>query len=126
MAEAFLRKYGGERFNVYSAGLVPAGVHPLTIQVMDEVGIDIRNQRSKSVSEYLGRVEFAYVIFVCSQAEKHCPRLYPGVPAQISWPFEDPVAFDGTPEQRLEKFREVRDMICRRVREWLAVMGPSA
>jgi len=57
MAEAFLRKHGGDRFEVHSAGLNPTGINPLTIQVMNEVGIDMDEHRSKSVSEYLGKLE---------------------------------------------------------------------
>ncbi|HJW83217.1 MAG TPA: arsenate reductase ArsC, partial [Anaerolineae bacterium] len=72
MAEAFLRKYAGDHFDVYSAGLEPKGINPFTAQVLNEAGIDISGQRSKDVAEYLGRVNFGYVITVCSNAEANC------------------------------------------------------
>ena len=65
MAEAFLRKYGGDRFEAYSAGLEPKGLNPLTVQVMQEVGIDVSQQQSKGVGTYLGKVLFQYLITVC-------------------------------------------------------------
>jgi arsenate reductase len=120
MAEAFLRKYGGERFEAYSAGLEPKGLNPLTVQVMQEVGIDISNQRSKSVSEYLGRVHFRALITVCDDADKNCPTVWPGVNLRMHWSFEDPAAFEGTAEEKLAKFREVRDLIEKQIVAWLS------
>ena len=64
MAEAFLRKYGGEDFEPHSAGLEPKAINPLTIKVMDEVGIDISDQYSKGTDTYLGKVLFRYLITV--------------------------------------------------------------
>lgn len=119
MAEAFLRRYGGDQFEVYSAGLEPKGMHPLALRVMDEIGIDISGQRSKSVREYLGKVLFQYLITVCDEAEKNCPTVWPGVDQRIHWSFEDPAAFEGTPGQKLAKFREVRNQIEQQVLDWL-------
>jgi arsenate reductase len=73
MAEAFLRKYAGDCFEAHSAGLEPRGVNPLTVQVMQEVGIDISGQSSKGVDTYLGKVLFQYLITVCDDAEKIVP-----------------------------------------------------
>lgn len=120
MAEAFVRKYGSDRFEAHSAGLEPKGINPLTVRVMAEVGIDISNQRSKAVSEYLGKVHFNYLITVCDDAEKNCPRVWPGVNHRLHWSFEDPAAFIGTDEEKLSKFRQVRDMMEKRIQEWLA------
>jgi arsenate reductase len=119
MAEAFLRHYGGELFESYSAGLNPQGLNPLTVLVMQEVGIDIAAQRSKGVSEYLGKVLFHYLITVCGDAEKNCPTVWPGVNQRMHWGFEDPAAFQGTEEEKLAKFREIRDQIARRVQDWI-------
>lgn len=78
IAEAFLRKYAGDRFDVHSAGLKPAGVNPFTIQTLQEVGIDISDQTSKGVDAYLGKVLFHYLITVCDDADKNCPTVWPG------------------------------------------------
>ncbi len=119
MAEAFLRKYAGDRYDVYSAGLEPKPIHPLAIRVMDEAGVDIRGQRSKMLSEYAGKVQFGYLVTVCSNAEEKCP-IFPGMGMRLHWPFDDPAAFQGTVEEKLQKFRSVRDQIEGKVREWIA------
>lgn len=75
MAEAFLRKYGSERYEAHSAGLEPKEINPLTVQVMKEVGIDISAQKSKGVSTYLGKMLFQDLITVCDDAEKNCPTV---------------------------------------------------
>jgi arsenate reductase len=120
MAEAFLKKYGGDRFEAYSAGLEPKGIHPYTKRVMQEVGISISGQYSKSFREYLGKVHFAYLITVCTEAEKNCPTTFPGIGQRLHWAFEDPAAFKGTEDEKIAKFREIRDIIARQVIEWLS------
>jgi len=119
MAEAFLRKYGGDHFEAFSAGLEPKDIHPLTIQVMQEIGMDISNQTSKGIEVYLGKMFFHYLITVCDDAEKNCPTFWPGVNQRLHWSFEDPAAFEGTEEEKLEKFRAIRDQIEQRVKDWL-------
>lgn len=126
MAEAFLRKYAGDRFEVHSAGLEPKGIHPYTIRVMEEVGIDLSGHRSKGVNEYLGKVLFQYLITVCDDADKNCPTTWPGVNQRLHWSFEDPAAFEGTEEEKLAKFREIRDKIEARILEWLAQMPSTS
>lgn len=116
MAEAFLRTLGGDRFEPHSAGLHATAIHPLTEQVMAERGIDIRGQRSKDLSEYLGRVHFGLLITVCDRAVEECP-IFPGVATRLHWSLDDPVAADGSDEELLEAFRRVRDEIERHVRE---------
>lgn len=120
MAEAFLRKYGGEEFEAYSAGLEPKGLNPFTVQVMKEVGIDVSHQRSKGTGEYLGKILFQYLITVCDDADKNCPTVWPGISKREHWSFQDPAAIEGTDEQKLAKFREVRDQIERRIKSWVA------
>jgi arsenate reductase len=124
MAEALLRHYAGDRFEVHSAGLGPKGVNPYTLRVMDEIGIDIRDQQSKSVSTYLGRTIFSYVITVCSNAEANCP-IFPGYTIRMHWPFDDPAAATGSDGEILAKFRLVRDQIAARIQEWLVELGVS-
>jgi len=120
MAEAFLRKYAGERFEVYSAGFKPGVINPYTERVMQEVGIDISGQYSKGFKKYLGKKSFTYLITVCSEAESNCPTAFPGVSHRLSWVFDDPAAFEGPDGEKLQKFREVRDRIDARIRLWLA------
>jgi arsenate reductase len=120
MAEAFLRKYGGSDFEPHSAGLEPKGVNPLTVRVMDEVGIDISSQRSKGIDTYLGKMLFHYLITVCDDADQNCPTVWPGVNTRMHWSFEDPAKFEGTEAEKLAKFREVRDLIENKVKSWAA------
>ena len=70
LAEAFLRKYAGDRFAAYSAGLEPTAIHPLTTKVLQEVGIDAADQHAKGLDQFLGRMHFGYLITVCSSAEE--------------------------------------------------------
>ena len=120
MAEAFLRKYAGDRFEAHSAGLEPKDLNPVTVKVMKEAGLDMSGHRSKGIGEYLGKVHFQYLITVCDDAEKNCPTVWPGVNQRLHWSFEDPAKFEGTDEQKLAKFREVRDLIDTKMKAWLA------
>ena len=125
MAEAFLRFHAGDRFDIYSAGLEPVGIHPLTARVMEEAGFDLAGQWSKSVQEYLGRVHFGYLITVCDHAEANCPAAFLGMGQRIYWDFEDPAKFKGSDEETLAKFREVRDQVHQQIQTWLAEQAPS-
>jgi len=118
MAEALLRKMAGDRFEVHSAGLDPSVIHPMTIQVLQEIGIDASGQYAKPLTNYLGKVHFSYLITVCSRAEERCP-IFPGIGQRLHWPFEDPAAFEGSEQDKLEFFRQVRDQIEIRIRQWL-------
>lgn len=121
MAEGLLRSDGGDGFDVFSAGTEPAGLNPLAVRAMLEMGIDISAQRSKSVSEYAGR-EFNYVITVCDRAKDNCP-VFPGRAERIHWSFEDPAAAGGDDEERLQVFRRVRDEIRESLREFVYKVG---
>jgi arsenate reductase len=120
MAEALLRHYAGDHFEAYSAGLEPKGMNPFTVRVMEEIGLPLTGQYSKDVREYMGKLHFGYLITVCANAEEKCPTTFPGVSQRMHWAFDDPAAVEGTDEDKLTKFREVRDQIDRRIREWLA------
>lgn len=122
MAEAWLKFYATERFEVYSAGLEPSVVNPLTIQVMQEAGVDMSTARSKSLTEFIGKLHFGYLITVCSNAEEKCP-IFPGVGVRLHWPFDDPAAVAGTDEEKLAAFRRVRDEIEQKVKSWLYSLG---
>ena len=120
MAEGFLRKYAPERFEAHSAGLEPKPLHPLTVKVMEEVGVDMSGHKSKGFETYLGKVHFEYLITVCDEAEKNCPTVWPGVNNRLHWYFEDPAALVGTEAEKLAKFRQVRDQIDQKVKAWVA------
>lgn len=119
MAEAFLRRFAGDRHEAHSAGLDPSEIHPFTKWVMEEIGESLARQRSKSVSEYLGKDHFGYLITVCDHADKNCPTTFLGVGQRLHWAFEDPAAFEGDEEAKLQKFREVRDQIRDRIQSGL-------
>jgi arsenate reductase len=120
MAEAFLRKYADNRFEAHSAGLEPKGLNPLTVKVMDEIGINISKQTSKGTDTYLGKMLFQYLVTVCDDADKNCPTVWPGVHTRMHWSFQDPAAVEGSEEEKLAKFREVRDLIEAKIKSWLS------
>jgi arsenate reductase len=96
MAEAFLRTIAGERFEVHSAGVEPKGfILPEVYTVMKELGVDMEGQRSKSVTDYLGKLHFAHVITVCGDAEKNCPVIFLNMGNHEHWPFDDPAFLVG-------------------------------
>lgn len=110
MAEGFLRAAVGGAAEVFSAGSRPAGyVHPLSIKVMAEAGVDISAHTSKHMNEFLPR-RIDVVITVCGNADQVCP-MYPGQVARFHWGFDDPAHAQGTEEQILNEFRRVRDEI---------------
>ncbi len=111
LAEGWLRRLAGDRFEVFSAGTHPAGLNPHSVDVMREVGIDISGQRSKSVDEFRNQ-QFDYVITVCDSAKEACP-VFPGPGEHLHHSFEDPAAV--LAERQPEVFRKVRDQI----RSWL-------
>jgi arsenate reductase len=120
MAEALLRHHAGDQFEVYSAGLEPKGLNPFAIEAMDELGIDIRGQRSKGVEEFMGRMFLHYVITVCGNADQSCPQaLWARGGQKLHWPFDDPAAVEGTDEDKMAAFRQIRDQIDARIQLWL-------
>jgi arsenate reductase len=117
MAEALLRRHGGDAFEVHSAGTIPKGVNPLTLRVLSEAGIDASWARSKSVTEFLGQ-RFDYVITVCDQARQVCP-VFPGVNETLHWGYEDPAEAEGTEEDRLAVFRRVFISMGERIQQFV-------
>ncbi len=109
MAEGLLRHLAGDRFEVMSAGTEATHVRPLAVRAMDEVGIDISGQVSKTLDRYVGE-PFDYVITVCEEANEACP-FFPGAAERLHWSLPDPAAAQGTEEERLEVFRSVRDLL---------------
>lgn len=112
LAEGILRAALDSRFTVASAGSKPAGfVHPLAIQSMAEIGIDLASHRSKHLDEFLDQ-DIETVITVCGNADQACP-VFPGQVNRHHWPFEDPAHASGSEEEQLVVFRRVRDEIRR-------------
>lgn len=119
MAEAFLRRYGGDRFEAHSAGLRPGEIDPMTVKVMAEKGYDLSCHRSKGFQEYLGKVLFQYLIIMCTEAERDCPSVWPGVSTRLTWPVDDPAAPAPSKEEQLARFRAARDRIEDMVKSWV-------
>jgi arsenate reductase len=119
MAEGILKLIGDEKFKVYSAGADATSVHPLARQVMREKGIDISDQKSKSVSEFNGQ-EFDYVITLCGDnAKRACPVFLGKAKHRLHWDFFDPAEAEGSEEEKLRIFRTVRDQIRSRLEEFV-------
>lgn len=112
MAEGILRTAVGDTLEVASAGSSPAGyVHPLAIQVMHEIDIDISGHRSKHLNDFLER-QVETVITVCGRADQACP-VFPGQVNRHHWGFDDPAHAQGSDAEKVAVFRSVRDQIRR-------------
>ncbi len=116
MAEGLLRHLDGERVEVFSAGSKPSQVNPYAIEAMHQRGIDISEQRSKHLSEYLNQ-SFDFVITVCDQAAETCP-ISPGRAERIHWSFPDPAAVQGSDMEILTSFERVRDRLEEKLSAW--------
>ncbi len=119
MAEAILRHRAGDRFKPLSAGLVPQAVHPLTRRVLAEIGIDASHLEAKGLRSFLGHTTVDTAIIVSQPQEPDSPRIYPFACNVLKWPMENPTLMDGNDNQKLNAFRQVRDRIDKRVRDWL-------
>lgn len=124
MAEGFLRNLAGDRYDVYSAGTVATSVRPEAVTVMAELGIDIGQQTSKSLDRFR-ESPWDLVITVCDEANESCP-VFPGATRRQHWSFIDPSRASGSPDERLNVFREVRDQIGRAVNDFVLAEGESA
>jgi arsenate reductase len=120
MAEAWLNRLAGDRFEAQSAGLEPGTLNPLVVDALREVGIDIANKTTQGVFDLFKAGQmFAYTITVCDEASaERCP-IFPGVTQRLHWSFPDPSVLTGTGEEKLVKVREIRDLIRDRVDRWL-------
>lgn len=121
-----MRHLAGDKYEVYSAGLNSVGVHTLTHKVMAEIGIDTASQTSKEVGVYLGKIGFNHVVFVCDKAERDCPHVFPFSTDRISWPIEDPKLGVGTDEEKVARFRAVRDILFRTITNWIEELEREA
>ncbi len=119
MAEAYLKRLAGDRFEVESAGIEPGTLNPLVVEILKEDGIDISGNATKGVFDFLrqGR-NFDFVVTVCDETSAgRCP-IFPGNGLRQHWGFADPSTFQGSREEKLAKTRSVRDQIKRRVEEF--------
>ncbi len=117
MGEGLFRQESGGAYEVSSAGTRPSRVRPEAVAVMREIGIDISANRSKSVDEFAGQA-FDLVVTVCDSARDNCP-VFPGATERIHWSLEDPAAAEGTEEDRLAAFRQIRDQLRERVKTFV-------
>lgn len=119
MAEAFLNHICGELFEAHSAGLEPGKLNPIVVEAMREIGIDISGNQTKAVFDvFKSGKTFRYVITVCDETSaERCP-IFPGITTRLHWSFPDPSAIQGTREVKLERTRQIRDMIKSQVEKW--------
>lgn len=123
MAEAWLNHICGDLFEAESAGLEAGTLNPLAVEVMGEVGIDMAHKKTRNVFDLVkaGKM-YAYVITVCDEASaERCP-IFPGVTKRLHWSFPDPATVTGTPEEKIEKVRQIRDGIRSSVEQWCKEM----
>ena len=120
MAEAYLNKFGGDRFIAESSGIEPGTLNPIVVEVMKEDGIDISTNKTKSVFDFLKQGKmYSFVITVCDEtAAERCP-VFPGAGKKLHWSFKDPSSLEGTHEQKLAGTRIIRDQIKSRIKEWI-------
>jgi arsenate reductase len=123
MAEGLLRALSRGAVEASSAGTKPSQVNPLAIAAMKEAGIDISAHRSKSVEEFAAQ-RFDIVITVCDNAKETCP-IFPGAPERIHWSFPDPATVEGSQEEKLRAFRDVRDGLQQRLQQLMDSRRPS-
>lgn len=120
MAEAFLKQFGGDRFDAMSAGIEPGTLNPTVVEAMKEAGIDISGNKTKDVFEFIKKgALFNYVITVCDETSaERCP-IFPGHSERLHWGFPDPSALQGSDEEKLQAIRQIRDDIKAKVEGWI-------
>ena len=124
MAEAFVNKYGQDKIVAESAGLEPGRLNPIVVEAMKDIGIDISNNPTKSVFDFYKQgTLYNYVITVCDETSgEQCP-LFPGITERLHWGFPDPSSFIGTHHERLEKTKDVRDAIEKKIVDWIKTIA---
>lgn len=112
MASALTNKMCGEFFEAHSAGIEPGTLNPLAIEALQEIGIDISQNKTQAVFDvWKSGQMFAFVITVCSEAEAESCPIFPGLATRLHWSFPDPSKFTGTHEEQLEKTRQLLERI---------------
>lgn len=125
MAEAWLNYLYGDRFEAQSAGFEPGNLNLLAVEAMREVGIDISQNKTKSIFDLVkAGMIFSYVITLCDEAGEQCP-IFPGITTRLHWSIPDPAAVTGTEEEKLEKVRNIRDAIKLSIEQWYNQLHPE-
>jgi arsenate reductase len=126
MAEAFLNDLCGEQILAQSAGIEPGKLNPIVVAAMQEVGIDISGNQTKSVDSMLKSGQtFDYVVTVCDETSaERCP-IFPGGTTRLHWGFPDPSSLQGSYEEKFARTREIRDTIKAKVEQWCAEVCPA-
>ena len=120
MTEAFLKQLAGDRFEVESAGLEPGKLNPIVVEVMKEVGMDISQNKTKSVFDFFKQgKQYDYVITVCDESQSGACPVFPGKGERLHWGFADPSQFKGSWEDKVKQTREVRNQIESKIKEWI-------
>lgn len=117
MAEGFLRSLAGDQYEVSSAGTHPMGLNSRAVEAMQDVDVDISDQRSQSIDEFEG-VSFDYVVTVCDRAKESCPTT-PVASTRLHWSIDDPTSLTGSGDERQAEFSRVRDIIAERVKQFI-------
>ncbi|MEI6046186.1 MAG: arsenate reductase ArsC [Chloroflexota bacterium] len=124
MAEGLLRHLGGERYEVFSAGSLPAEqIHPLAVKAMAEIDVDISQQQTKHLDQFQDQF-FDYIITTCDRIRATCPT-FPNDPERIHWNLPDPAEVEGGEEERLESFQQVADLLRNRIRIFVQLPAPE-
>ena len=122
-----MNSMAGDRFEAFSAGIEPGSLNALAVEVMREIGIDISQNRTKDMFEFIKQwTLFHYVVTVCDESDVgRCP-VFPGYAKRVHWSFPDPAGLEGTYEEKLAKTREIRDAIKGRVEQWIDEIPASS
>ena len=119
MAAALMNHLCGNFFEAHSAGLEPGALNPLAIEALQEIGIDISQNKTQRVFDvWKSGQMFQFVVTVCSEAEAEGCPIFPGITTRLHWPFDDPAKFTGTYEERLQQTRRVRDQIQAKIEQF--------
>lgn len=121
LAEALLRRIGSPEFEAFSAGIEPEPVHPMTLRILDDAGLDRSWAVSRSVSDFQGQ-PFDYVITLCDDARLVCP-VFPGADQSIHWGYKGLGGLDGTEEDRRAAFERVFTLLSERIRQFVLIAG---
>ena len=124
IAEGLLRHYGGNKYEVYSAGTEATFVHPLAIKAMAELGIDISKHQSKTFEQFL-KNDFDYVITVCDAAQESCPN-FNGPKTRLHWSLNDPSMVKGDEKTQLKAYQEVRDGLLEKIENFILEQSSPA
>jgi len=119
MAEAWMNRLCGDRFEAESAGLEPGALNPLAVAVMKEVGIDISHKATRSVLDVLkAGTLFSWVITVCDESAAEACPIFPGPAKRVHLSLTDPSRVEGTEEEKLARVRVIRDSIRKAVEDF--------